>query len=277
MKDRPKLVKPFLRWAGGKRWIAGQLAELIPTHGGTYYEPFLGSGALYFAALPNSAVLSDVNWRLIETYQMIKDNPLDVMAILEKWSNDERNYYRIREQEYVDIFHRAAQFIYLNKTCWNGLYRVNSQGKFNVPFANHGRPILDAHHLLEISWALRDAQLRCCDFEQILVQAGKGDFVYLDPPYVPSHTNKGFTKYNMRTFTWGDQERLGRAAVSLARKGCYVLVSNTSDEDVLELYPGFAHRAVSRHSILAAKAKFRRITSELLLASEPGLLRSFDH
>ena len=158
------------------------------------------------------------------------------MAALEHWSNDERSYYNVRETEYTDPIQRVAQFIYLNRTCWNGLYRVNRLGKFNVPFANHGRAVFDTQHLLEASNALKYAEILCGDFEEILAQAVSGDFTYFDPPYVSSQANTGFSKYNADTFTWHDQQRLARTAMALADRGCHVLVSNTSQEEVIDLY-----------------------------------------
>ena len=273
MSDRSRKVKPFLRWVGGKQWISGQLAKLIPASTGTYYEPFLGGGSLYFTALPDRAVLSDVNQRLVETYQGLRDTPFEVMVVLERWDNDERTYYRVREMDFADRIHRVAQFIYLNRTCWNGLYRVNRQGKFNVPFGNHGRAVFDAQHLLEVSRALENAEVHCGDFDQILSRAQHGDFVYLDPPYTSLHASNGFRQYNEILFSWQDQQRLGHTAASLAERGCVVLVSNANHDAVLKLYPGFSHRQVSRHSILAARPKFRRVTSELLIASDSNLFR----
>ena len=270
------MVKPLLRWAGGKQWIAGELTKLIPQDIGTYYEPFLGGGSLFFEALPKAAILSDVNDRLVETYRVIRSDPVAVVAVLENWSNEKRDYYKVRRIEFTDTVHRVAQFIYLNRTCWNGLYRVNKQGQFNVPFANHGRPVFDECHLLEVSAALERAELQCGDFDQVLIRAKPKDFVYLDPPYVSASADKGFAKYNVKVFSWRDQQRLGQTAAALADKGCYVLVSNMNREDVIKLYPGFSYRKVSRHSILAASAEFRGVTTELLLVSDPLLFQSLD-
>ena len=275
MNDKANPVKPFLRWAGGKRWIAQELARLIPPSIRTYYEPFLGSGSLYFAALPRKAVLSDMNCRLIEAYEIIRDRPKAVIAVLENWSNEENDYYLIREIDFPTKVHRVAQFIYLNRTCWNGLYRVNRQGKFNVPFANHGRAVFDAQHLLSVSNALTNVELKCGDFAEAVSHAERGDFVYFDPPYVAYRENRGFNKYNTEAFTWCDQQRLGSLAVDLANRGCYVVVSNIRQDDILQLYPGFHHREISRRSILAAKSKFRGATTELLLVSEPKLFKAF--
>ena len=276
MNDNPRKIKPFLRWAGGKQWISRQLAKLIPADIETYYEPFLGGGSLYFTALPNRAVLSDVNPRLVETYQVLQDDPRAVMTILKEWSNDEQTYYRVRSLEFADRTHRAAQLIYLNRTCWNGLYRVNRQGKFNVPFGNHGRPVFSVRHLLEVSYALSKAELQCGDFSKVVQHARQGDFVYLDPPYTSLHANNGFRQYNEKIFSWEDQRRLGSTAVTLAERGCHVLVSNASHDAILKLYPGFSHQEVSRHSILAASPEFRGVTSELLIASHPDLLQAID-
>ena len=180
-----------MRWAGGKQWLSGQLAKLVPESTCSYYEPFLGGGSLYFAALPKNAVLSDLNPRLVETYQTLRDGPNELINVLGRWVNDRETYYHVREATFSDSTHRAAQFIYLNRTCWNGLYRVNRQGKFNVPFGNHGRPVFDSNHLFQVSDALRDVVVSCGDFERMLAQAGKGDFVYLDPPYISLQSNGG--------------------------------------------------------------------------------------
>ncbi len=275
MKKKTEPIKPFLRWAGGKQWIAARLASMIPSDSGIYYEPFLGGGSVYFATLPSRAVLSDLNGRLVETYRVLRDNPLAVTSVLQCWSNDEFRYYNVRASEYQDEAHRAAQFIYLNRTCWNGLYRVNKQGTFNVPFANHGRAIFNTNHLLQVSYALRGTELQCSDFEYILRRAQPRDFVYLDPPYTTLGDAGGFSKYNVDCFTWNDQLRLGHVAVTLAKRGCYVLVSNVGQKEILELYPGFLSKEMVRHSIIAASSKFRKVTNELLLASEPELFRSF--
>jgi DNA adenine methylase len=267
-------VKPFLRWAGGKQWLAHRLARLIPEHNHTYYEPFLGGGSLFFAARPKRAILGDINERLIETYQVLRDRPKDLIPVLSQWENDEKTYYKVRAAEYADNIWRAAQFIYLNKTCWNGLYRVNRQGHFNVPFGYNNRRVFDKTHLLEASEVLQNAKLIYCDFQQLLKMATAGDFVYLDPPYTVLHSRNGFRRYNEKLFSWQDQVRLARTARELAHRGCLVVVSNADNEDVLSLYPDFFHQKVSRHSVLAADPKWRRKTGEaLLVSSEQFLLR----
>ena len=273
MREEPRKVRPFLRWAGGKQWISHRLSKVIPSYAGTYFEPFLGGGALYFATLPEKAVLSDTNQRLIETYQQLRDTPQRVIEVLTEWSNDKQTYYRLRRKDFVNASARAAQFIYLNRTCWNGLYRVNKQGKYNVPYGHHSRAVFDPQHLMDVSKILKNAEMCRADFEQILNRAQKGDFVYLDPPYTSIHGSNGFRQYNESLFSWHDQQRLGRTALRLAERGCTVLVSNADHESVIELYPGFSYGKVARHSVLAASSEHRRVTSELLIASDPKLLQ----
>ena len=247
----------------------------MPDRIGTYYEPFLGGGSLFFAAAPELAILSDLNARLIETYHILKSDPDAIIKILTKWANDKATYYKIRETNYGKRTFRAAQFIYLNRTCWNGLYRVNQGGRFNVPFGNHGRSIFDRSHVLEVANALKNATLVTGDFADITGTAGSGDFVYFDPPYTTLDGNSGFSKYNKNMFTWGDQIRLGHTAVTLAERGCHVIVSNANYNPVLALYPGFCNMVVSRHSILAANSENRRKTSELVLCSSADLAEKF--
>ena len=243
-----KQVKPFLRWAGGKQWLSRHLSTLLGNCTGTYFEPFLGGASVYFSALPQNAVLSDLNARLIETYQQLKTMPDQIISLLDHWNNDEETYYEVRNLDSTDTVCRAAQFIFLNRTCWNGLYRVNRQGTFNVPFGHHGRTVFDPQHLLDASQALQNAELHHADFDEVLEQAQKADYVYLDPPYTtPLHPN-GFRQYNESDFTWHDQVRLARTAESLSK----------------------------RYSILAASSKYRRPTTELLIASDASLLPFID-
>ena len=228
---------------------------------------------MFFAALPKTAVLSDLNVQLMETYEALKSEPNEIINVLNQWANNETTYYRIRSEVFADIIVRAAQFIYLNRTCWNGLYRVNSSGRFNVPFGNHGRQIFDTRHLLEVAAALKDATLMSGDFGDVVQNAKSGDFIYFDPPYVTDRGEAKFKQYTEHRFTWHDQERLGDTAVELANRGCSVLVSNADYEPISSLYPGFYRMVLSRYSILAADARARRVTKELVLCSNPDYIR----
>ena len=240
---------------------------MVPHPIGTYYEPFLGGGSLFFRLLPERGVLSDANERLVETYRSLRDEPLEVISALDRWRNDEATYYRVRANNYGKRALRSAQLIYLNRTCWNGLYRVNLSGRFNVPYGHHQRSVFDADHFMQISAALQNIELADGDFFSNVADAKEGDFIYFDPPYITRHSRNGFLKYNRTLFTWEDQERLGLIAVELASRGCNVVISNASYEPILSLYPGFRHDIVSRSSVLAANPENRQITTEYLIYS----------
>ena len=276
LKTEAHALKPLLRWAGGKQWLANKLRLIIPDNIGTYYEPFFGGGSLFFAAHPKTAVLSDLNMRLMETYEAVRSKPEQIMAVLARWPNDETTYYRVRDKVFLSNVTRSAQFIYLNRTCWNGLYRVNRSGRFNVPFGNHGRPVFDPSHILNVSAALEGATLTTADFDDVVEHAGHGDFIYFDPPYVTNCRKIGFRQYTEPRFSWQDQQRLGETAVRLADKGCTVVVSNANYDPIVSLYPGFNHVALTRHSVLAADPQARRVTGELVLCSSIELITKLE-
>lgn len=264
-------IKPFLRWAGGKQWLAQKLRSIVLKNGCTYYEPFLGGGSVFFAARPRKAVLGDSNADLIRTYQVVRDHVEELIGVLSGWENEEETYYQVRAAQYADPIHQAARLIYLNKTCWNGLYRVNREGQFNVPFGRNGRSVFDRDELTRASGALQDAQVIHSDFEGLLKKAAKGDFVYLDPPYTVLHSRNGFRQYNEKLFSWDDQTRLAATARKLATRGCSVVVSNANSEEIQQLYPGFLHETLSRSSVLAADPTRRRKVDEALLVSRADL------
>jgi len=262
--------RPFLRWAGSKRFLLPHIAVVLPKEFGTYYEPFLGSGSLFFLLLADSAVLSDSCKDLITTYRAVRDNPEQVMSHLRLWKPDRDLYYEIREKRSSWRYRRAAEFIYLNKTCWNGLYRVNLEGKFNVPY---GKPktdnIVEGRELFTAAKALsrKGVKLLVADFGESLKDVEKNDFVYLDPPYVTGHNGNGFLEYNKNIFSWEDQVRLADTARRLASRGAHVIVSNANHAPVLKLYKGFKKKIIQRHSTLASDLEKRRKIDEALLFS----------
>ncbi len=260
-------ASPFLKWAGGKTWLAKSLSESLPEIHGTYYEPFLGGGSMYFALLPKRAVLSDTNEWLIRTYQAVKEAPARIMHYLAKWTNSREDFYKIRASKFSDKYLSAAQFIYLNKTGWNGLYRVNKKGDFNVPFGNNQREVLDNYELFEASKVLQVARLEVRDFEVAIRDAKRGDLVYLDPPYTVLHSKNGFRRYNESLFTWDDQLKLAKIATVLVKRGCAVVVSNADHREVINLYGNFHHHSIERHSTIAADLNARRRTTEALFLS----------
>ena len=242
--------------------------EVLPRSYRNYYEPFLGSGSLFFLLRPRRAFLSDSCAELVETFEAVRDDVSAVLRQLTPLKPDRDLFYAIRSNRSEERFARAAEFVYLNKTCWNGLYRVNSRGEFNVPY---GLPktdhIVDEINLVACSSALgpKRVRLRCCDFEAALRNVREGDLVFLDPPYVTRHNNNGFIDYNEKLFSWTDQERLAQIARQLADNGAHVLVTNAFHRDVIDLYDGFNVASIDRASTLASNATKRSRVGEALL------------
>jgi len=249
-------ARPFLQWAGGKTQTLDALVKRSPTPpadgGATYYEPFLGGGALFFGlGWHGTAVLNDANSELVQTYEVVRDT-LDQLVgrlgALQKLYLDsdaegrKELFYKIREQEPRAPVEIAARMIFLNKTCFNGLYRVNRKGGFNVPHGRYKTPrILDYDTLVAASHALSDATLRNADFEVACEPAKAGDFVYFDPPFQPLSKTSSFTSYTANDFSEDDQVRLKECADRLSERGVHVMISNSPHPLIRGLYRGSAH------------------------------------
>lgn len=264
-------IIPFLKWAGGKRWLVSRHSELIQNNFNRYIEPFLGSGAMYFHLAPQSAILSDVNSELIETYTAIKDHPCEVFRLL-KAHNDAhgvRYYYKVRDSRPRAIASRAARFIYLNRTCFNGLYRVNLKGVFNVPKGTKNKALFPSDNFQIISSMLGSATLKCCDYEKTISEATSGDFLYIDPPYTVKHNNNNFIKYNETIFSWTDQVKLADCLLKAAKRGVFILISNANHQSIHEIYSSrcWTHIIVPRYSVLASNSANRKMTTELLISN----------
>lgn len=258
---------PFLRWAGGKRWLAPILAP-VATSSQRYFEPFLGGGAVFLASDPVHAYLADSNARLIEAYTAVRDHPHEVLAKVRSWTNTADSYYRVRAASYSDMIARSAQFIFLNRTCWNGLYRVNKNGDFNVPYGNNPeRQLVDEQNFHLVSQALQGHTFVTADFAESLYGAGAGDFVYLDPPYATRHSN-GFLRYTPDQFSWHDQERLASVVRDLVDRGCQVAISNADSTPTRELFRFLSYHRLDRSSLIAGSAKHRRPVVEALFATD---------
>ena len=247
-KNNP-LIKPFLKWAGGKRQLLSDIKKYLPKNinSFTYYEPFIGGGALFFELQPKKAVINDYNGQLILTYNVIKDNVDELIVLLEKYKkkNIEESYYDIRNMDrdlekfnkLTDV-EKASRLIFLNKTCYNGLYRVNSQGLFNVPFGKYKNPtICEEIVLRQISNYLNSNEIKILniDFEQAVSTASKKSFIYFDPPYhSPDKTN--FTGYQANGFDDNEQERLYNVMIKMTNRGIKCLLSNSDTEYIRDLY-----------------------------------------
>lgn len=261
-------IKPFLKWAGGKRWLAERPEFSLPSFSGRYIEPFLGGGAIYFNLLPQQALLSDINPKLIETYIAIKQDWEGVIELLkchqEKHSRE--YYYLQRNTCHKSASERAAQFLYLNRACWNGLYRENLRGEFNVPIGSKTKIVFETDDFETVSAALQNAKIKCCDFGETIDEAKSDDLIFVDPPYTTAHNMNGFVKYNQKIFSWDDQIRLRDRLVSAAGRGCKVVATNAWHDSVIDLYQGSARIVeVPRASVISGNNQGRKGTSESLI------------
>ena len=258
-------ARPFLKWAGGKRQLLAQFAPLYPDRVERFVEVFTGSGAVFFDVqarfVPGECALLDHNEELVNCYRVVRDDVERLLPLLAKHGarHGREHYYRVRAQQTanLDAVQRAARLMYLNRTCYNGLYRVNSRGEFNVPMGAYARPrILDEALLRAASGALRGATVEAADFREAAAYVRRGDFVYLDPPYVPLSPSSNFTSYTRAAFTTDDQRGLADVYRELDRAGCLVMLSNSATPLVRELYAGFRiERVTARRAINSAGAK----------------------
>lgn len=258
---------PFLKWAGGKRWLAHSHRRVFPNAYKRYIEPFLGSGAIFFKLQPRQALLSDINEELINTYRVMRDDWRGLARRLRVHSrrHSDDYYYEIRARVPSDEVRRAARLIYLNRTCWNGLYRVNRKGEFNVPRGTKDKVLLETDDFENISKLLQSVSLEVWDFEKTIDSAHPGDFVFADPPYTVKHNNNGFIKYNDTIFSWDDQVRLHDALWRAHSRGVLIVATNANHESIRDLYKDFAQDKLLRASVLAGQSRARGATEELLV------------
>lgn len=269
--------RPFVKWAGGKRQLLDTLCRNIPGTFSNYHEPFLGGGALYFRlwseGLIKKAYLNDYNPELVETYKVVKERPGELVEELKSgiYINGQSTFYKIRASEPEDPVKRAARFLYLNRTAFNGLYRVNSKGRFNVPFGRYSNPkICDEENILLASEALKDARLSCKDFSTVLENAKSGDFVYFDPPYHPISKTANFTSYTKLDFSEEDQRRLNAVYSELDSRSVQVMLSNSSAPLIIELYSNYAPMTVMARRAINCKADRRGEVAEILALNYAG-------
>lgn len=263
-------MESFLKWAGGKRWLISKADNLIPdiNNINRYFEPFLGGGSIFFHLQPPISYLSDINSDLINSYIVIRDSWEELYKILKKYNKLHSNsfYYEMRSSKPRSAIQKAARFIYLNRTCWNGLYRVNKKGQFNVPIGTKTNVILEEDNFELLSKVLRSANIETCDFETTINKADKGDFIFVDPPYTVKHNLNGFVKYNEDIFSWQDQIRLKKSLSRAIDRGAYVLITNANHKSIEELYHDCGKMfLLNRASVIAGKAEARGVYSELAI------------
>lgn len=260
-------MKPFIKWAGGKRWLIDCPDFSIPEFEGRYIEPFLGGGAVFFHLQPKASILSDLNPRLIEVYQAVRDDWKRVENELRKLQklHSKAYYYEERSRRRLRKHTKAAQFLYLNRTCWNGLYRENLSGVFNVPIGSKTRVLLPDDDFEGVSRLLKKAEIYSGDFEDTLLEAKSGDFVFVDPPYTTAHNLNGFVKYNQNIFSWDDQVRLKSSIQAAIARGATVALTNADHKSIWDLYSDMEEPViVSRASVISGDAAKRGKTTEVL-------------
>ena len=244
--DDPSKPKPFVKWVGGKRQLLNQfkLRNLYPPDGfdakkGKYFEPFVGGGAVFFDLLPKKAALSDMNYELVTTYNVIRDDVETLIKSLKKHKYDKEYFLKIRAKKVQDLspVEIASRFIFLNRTGFNGMYRVNSKGEFNVPFGKYNNPLIcDAENLRKVSFALQGVDIKHQDYKAVLKSAKKGDFIYFDPPYYPVSTTASFTAYTKDAFLEKEQIELRDVFAELSKRGCFVMLSNSDTPFINKIY-----------------------------------------
>lgn len=265
---QPQCPRPPVKWAGGKGQLLPQFEPLFPTSFGTYLEPFVGGGAVFFHLLPEKAILIDNNPELINFYLVVRDAPDALLSDLRKHRNEAEYYYRIRAADpaEMDPVSRASRFLYLNKTGYNGLWRVNRQGKYNVPFGRYRNPkIADEENIRAVSTALKRAEILLGDFSEVIRLANPGDFVYFDPPYHPVSKTADFTDYTSSSFTESDQRRLAEAFRILDQRGCLVMLSNSDMPFIRSLYEGYDIQVVQAKRAINSRADGRGPVNELVI------------
>ncbi|HEP1812312.1 TPA: DNA adenine methylase [Streptococcus suis] len=271
-------LQPFTKWTGGKRQLLPVIKSLMPDNYNSYFEPFIGGGAVFFELIPKKAIINDFNSELINCYRQIKDNPQKLIELLTKHQeNNSKEYYlelravdrdnRINKMTDVE---RAARIMYMLRVNFNGLYRVNSKNQFNVPYGRYKNPkIVDSELILSISQYLNknNIEILTGDFEKAVEDVGAGDFVYFDPPYIPLSETSAFTSYTREGFSYEEQVRLRDVFRKLDKKGAYVMLSNSSSPLVEELYKGFNIHKVEAIRTNGAKASSRGKISEFIVTN----------
>lgn len=272
---RNKLIAPVVKWVGGKRQLLPEIQKYIPQNVSTYYEPFVGGGAVLLHLQPSKAVINDINEELINLYIVIKTNIEELIEDLKRHKNEADYYYTIREldrdrERYENLTNvqRASRIIYLNKTCYNGLFRVNQQGEFNTPFGRYKNPnIINEEVLRAVNNYFNEAEItfKCGDFEEAVKGIRKGSFVYLDPPYDPVSNSANFTGYDKGGFNRDEQERLKRLCDSLDKKGIRFLLSNSATDYILDLYKDYRIEIVQAKRPINSRGDKRGEVNEVLV------------
>lgn len=267
-------TEPFVRWAGGKKWLIPHISTIVgDLHIEHYHEPFLGGGAIYFSMEHSKkSYLSDANSQLINTYIQVRDNPEELIEYFKALPNTEFDYYRIREEITRDnTVENAARFLYLNQTSYNGLYRVNRNGRYNVPYGFRENWDYDLERIRVASLQLQNARISTGDFEINKYRIKENDLVFLDPPYTVSHNNNGFIAYNQKLFSLDDQYRLKKFIEYIKSQGAYYILTNAAHETIREIFLTQRDRIIElqRNSLIGGKNATRATITEYIFTNIP--------
>ncbi|MCR5540687.1 MAG: Dam family site-specific DNA-(adenine-N6)-methyltransferase [Ruminococcus sp.] len=264
-------MRPFLKWPGGKQWLISKYSYIFPKQFNLYIEPFLGGGSVFFHLLPEKAIIADVNNDLINTYQVMARNPKKLKSLLELHQDNhcKEYYYIIRNTLPNNRIDRAARFLYLNRTCYNGMYRVNKDGLFNVPIGTKNNFIYDVDNFIEYGESLRNIHILTQDFVSTIHNAEMGDLIFADPPYAISDNQSGFIKYNDKLFSWKDQKRLLKSLIKARDRGANIVLTNEYNHQIQEMYQqnGFFTHTLKRYSSISGNSDGRGQKLELLVLS----------
>ena len=268
-----QLGKPFLKWAGGKNWFIKHIDAILgDLEYSAYYEPFLGGGSVFFHLAPENAHLSDTNEDLIVAYEGLRDDVNGVIELLMSWQISEENYYRIRASVFDDKISLAARFIFLNRTSFNGIYRVNRKGVYNVPYGHNDNYSFDYDRLKAASVALQGAFITVADYEKALGDVEKNSLIFLDPPYTVAHNNNGFIEYNKKLFSLEDQYRLRKCIDLIKESGAFFILTNAAHPKIGEIFNSCGARLeLPRFSTLGGKHAQRQSISEYVFTNIPGV------
>ena len=268
-KEKQIQAKPIMKWAGGKTQMLGDIMPKIPQKYGKYIEPFIGGGALFFALSPDKAIIADSNPELINMYRQVADNVEAVISYLKKYKNTKEDFYEVRSLDWFKLKKEeaAARTIYLNKTCFNGLYRVNSAGQFNSPYGRYNNPAIENRPAIRAlaKYLSGNIKILCGDYELALQNLDKDSFVYLDPPYMPISSSASFTGYTEGGFDYNEQLRLKNNCDKLASQGIKFLESNSDCEEIRELYKDYKIISVSANRSINSRADRRGAIKEVLI------------
>ena len=271
------MAEPILKWAGGKRALIPHILSLFPKDYSqrNYHEPFIGAGAVFFKIQPKSGTINDINPRLINFFKVVRDKPEKLISQAKDYVSNKENFYQLRKkfnQPNLSDVEDASIFLYLNKTAFNGLYRVNSKGKFNVPFGHYKNPrIVPKDRIMKASAILKNIQIFKTDFQYILHYAKEGDVCYFDPPYLPISKTANFTSYSSNSFNLEDQKKLLEVCIKLDNKGVYFVLSNSYAKKILEMYESTSFRTetVKAKRVISSKASTRGPINELIVTNIP--------